>query len=76
MWRYALQPIPRHYPYHTESVWYGCRLGLAWAQEWGSLTPSEGNKEKSLKRVGTVGTVVGTVGFCVGTVGTVKELES
>ena len=39
-------------------------------------TPYEGSREKGLKRVGTVGTVVGTVGFCVGTVGTVKELES
>ena len=36
-WHHPLQPIPRYYPYHTESVWYGCRLGLAWVEKWGSL---------------------------------------
>ena len=36
-WHHPLQPIPRFYPYHTESVWYGCRLGLAWVEKWGSL---------------------------------------
>ena len=32
-WHHPLQPIPRHYPYQTESVWYGCGLGLAWVEE-------------------------------------------
>ena len=39
-WHHPLQPIPRFNPYHvyhTESVWYGCRLGLAWVEKWGSL---------------------------------------